>query len=74
MKLPNLRPVAPSKDIRVTFKPHEAVMLYTILEQACAYWDDRSEKENSKSIDAISDLVWDLEGKLSDKLDFKSVD
>ena len=73
MKLPDLRPVLPSKDIRLTLKPQECIALYTIIEQATSYWDERAEKEDTPLSRAMSDLVWEVEGKLSDKLDFKAV-
>ena len=73
MKLPDLRPVLPTKDLRLTLKPEESIMLYTILDQASDYWNSRADKENTPFANAMSDLVSDLEDKLSDKLDFKAV-
>lgn len=74
MKLPKLLPKVPTKDIRLTLKPEEAIALHIILEQATTVFDSEAEKLNTQTAREIADVVWDLEGKLSDKLHFIAVD
>lgn len=71
MKLPKLLPVVPSKDLRITFKPMELVALYVLLEQSAEFFDKKAAADPSPNLKMLSDALWELEAKVSDKLSFR---
>lgn len=69
MKIHRLLPVVPAKDLRITFKPMELVALYVVLERSTTFFDNEAlTKPNLKS---MADALWELEAKVSDKLNFR---
>jgi len=73
MKVPRLLPLLPTKDTRLTLKPMELVLLFTMLEQASELYDERAHKLNTPEAKQAADVLWELSGKLQDKLTFRAV-
>lgn len=73
MKLPKLRPIPPSKPVRLTLTPHEVITLFAIVSTAADSLDAAAETSKTAAAREVADFVWELEGKLSDKLTFEPV-
>jgi len=77
--LPDLLPELPAKSVRLTLSPEQALVLYSVLSKASEIYDRIAEdaskegRADAARIRQVSDFVWELDGLLSDKLDFKAV-
>lgn len=74
MKLPRLAAKPPARPVRLTLQPHEAVLLWEVLEKQLtsldAFVDANPTHARVQELRAVSDVLWELEGRLSDKLTF----